>query len=147
MFKNAKTNIACLNIFTHVIITINLLFLVCTTTINIVSADQDQYDDFHKAVHEITTVTIGANFLILSIEFAITGFLILRRLRKYFPEFYLENKWLLIWATIGLSMPLMIRGVFDGLRGISHIDKHVQEKQAFYNSLLFFLGDVVPIAF
>ena len=59
----------------------------------------------------------------------------------------MDNKWLLIFATLGLSLPLMIRGLFDGLRSFDHIDVHVTDNQAFYNSVLFFIGDVIPIAF
>ena len=57
--------------------------------------------------------------MVLSVVFAITGFLIIKRLKIYFPEFYFDNKWLLICATIGLTLPLMIRGFYDLFRGIS----------------------------
>ena len=70
---------------------------------------------------------IGSNFAFLSLEFAIVGCLILKRLKKYFPEFYLDNKWLLICATLGLSVPLMVRGVFDLIRAVGDFDKHVDE--------------------
>jgi hypothetical protein len=39
-FKNAKLHTNVLNVFTHVIITGQLLFLVCSTTINIMSTSE-----------------------------------------------------------------------------------------------------------
>ena len=88
------------------------------------------------------------NFSILAILFAFTGYLIMRRLKKHFAEFYLENKWLLSSATMGLSMPLLVRGIVDNIRGFSQrFDDHVEQQQALYNCLLFVMADVVPIAF
>lgn len=38
LYRNAKSHINVLNVCTYIIITLNLLFLVCTTTINIVGS-------------------------------------------------------------------------------------------------------------
>jgi len=41
------------------------------------------------------------------------------RLKYYFPKFYKENKKILIFATIGLSLPIFTRGSLNFIRGIS----------------------------
>jgi hypothetical protein len=59
---------------------------------------------------------VGVLFLILSIIFFISGFILIRALHKDFTGFYEIIK-LKIWlATILLSAPLMARGIFNILR-------------------------------
>lgn len=64
----------------------------------------------------LVTVT-GTVFAILGGVFLTVGILSLLRLKKYFPDFYNENSCCLITATLGLSLPLLFRGVVDTLRG------------------------------
>lgn len=48
--------------------------------------------------------------------FAISGVKINYRISKYFKEFYYENKMMLYLATMGLSIPLIVRGTLDIVR-------------------------------
>ena len=61
--------------------------------------------------------------------FFIIGILILKRLNKYFNKFYSQYKAILIFATLGLSVPLMVRGMLDTLRILNedirtYLEKH-----------------------
>ena len=62
---------------------------------------------------------IGIVFIVLGISFLISSTLTLMRLKYYFPKFYKENKKILIFATIGLSLPVFTRGSLNFIRGIS----------------------------
>jgi len=55
----------------------------------------------------------GIYFMDLAIVFTINGRWFIKRINKYFPEFYLENKRLLMLATVGLTLPLALRGLFN----------------------------------
>jgi len=70
------------------------------------------------------------------------------RLWKFFPDFYYENKSMLILATIGLSVPLIIRGILDTSRYYSeNFETIVNKHLAIYDTLLFVILDLVPIGF
>lgn len=95
-----------------------------------------------------TNILIGSNFCMLAIVYAVTSIKILRRLQKYFPSFYVQNRKMLISATIGLTLPLLFRGLIDNMRGIDNrFDDHVDIHQAKYNTILFIFGDLFPIGF
>jgi hypothetical protein len=97
---------------------------------------------------DLATVTSGYNFIFLGLAFGIAGLMNNLRLKKYFNTFYQENKVMLIFAAIGLSVPLMIRGSLDLYR---HYDPKfedlISENITLYDSLLFLVGDVIPISF
>ena len=61
----------------------------------------------------------GIDFFICGFLFALTGIKMLIRLKAYFPEFYQENNKKLLVATIGLSFPLICRGIIDTVRYVS----------------------------
>jgi hypothetical protein len=70
------------------------------------------------------------------------------RLKRYFREFYNENRKMLILATVGLSFPLILRGFFDLMRSYNHgAEGFISKNIAFYDTLLFLIGDVIPISF
>ena len=95
-----------------------------------------------------TNIFIGSNFSMLAIVYAVTSIKILNRLQKYFPSFYVENRKTLFLATIGLTLPLLFRGLIDNMRGIDNrFDDHVDKHQAKYNTILFIFGDLFPIGF
>ena len=58
----------------------------------------------------------GSCFIVVSILFAYSGIKINLRIKKYFTEFYDENSKMLWAATVGLSLPIMFRGVLDVIR-------------------------------
>ena len=57
--------------------------------------------------------------MLLGIIFLISGTMTIIRLNNYFPEFYKENKKILIFATLGLSLPVFLRGLLNLIRDIS----------------------------
>ena len=74
--------------------------------------------------------------------------MILRRLKKYFKEFYDENKNMIIFATMGLTISLLIRGIIDNLRYFSvEVNKHIIENENIYNAFLLVFCDIIPICF
>jgi hypothetical protein len=91
---------------------------------------------------------IGFNFLILGVAFGITGLMTNMRLKHYFSEFYFENRKMLILATVGLSFPLMLRGCFDLTRFYNQgAEIFICRNIAVYDTILFLIGDVIPISF
>jgi len=93
-------------------------------------------------------LVVATTFSILSITFAISGVLLVMKIKKYFPDFFVENKCTLIGATVGLSTSLMFRGVLDNLK---YWDPAVFYKSFdiinMSNILLFIFGDVIPLIF
>jgi hypothetical protein len=97
----------------------------------------------------IETISVsGFNFLILGLAFGITGHMTNMRLKFYFNEFYCENRKMLILATIGLSFPLILRGSLDLIRHYAPgADDYIDQNIKVYDTLLFLIGDVIPISF
>jgi len=90
----------------------------------------------------------GINFLVLGVLFGISGFLNNHRLWKYFPNFFYENKGMLILATMGLSIPLIARGILDIMRYYStNFNAKVKKHELIYDTLLFVILDLVPLGF
>lgn len=95
----------------------------------------------------ITKVT-GYNFIILGMAFGFSGMMTNMRLKNYFGQFYKENRSMLIFATLGLSLPLILRGSMDLFRHYDpDFENVVSENIALYDSLIFTVGDLVPISF
>ena len=55
----------------------------------------------------------GIIFMFLGFAFGITGQMTNMRLKSHFTEFYNENKCMLLAATYGLSIPMILRGLND----------------------------------
>lgn len=55
----------------------------------------------------------GTIFVFLGLAFGITGIMTNRRLKSHFSEFYNQNRSMLLAATYGLSIPMIIRGMND----------------------------------
>ena len=64
----------------------------------------------------IPFLIVGLDFLMLSVLFGSIGFKICRLIQTNFPDFYRDNKSNLIAATLGLSIPLLARGIVDTSR-------------------------------
>lgn len=91
---------------------------------------------------------VGIDFLLLGCTFGIVSYKICSLIKINFPEFYLENRRTLIFATVGLTVPLYFRGISDTLRYFSEWYQDIVTKyELAYNifDLLFF--DLIPILF
>lgn len=102
-----KNNKIVLNIFTALAvggISFETIYIIIMTIIT------------KKRYIEIIKVSSGLIFITLGLLFAVSGVATNMRINRYFPDFYKENKWMLIFATMGLSIPLIMRGSLDMLR-------------------------------
>jgi heme/copper-type cytochrome/quinol oxidase subunit 2 len=68
---------------------------------------------------KIAALVVGLTFLLLALAFAVTGFLSISKLKRFFPDFYIQNRKMLLFAVIGLSTSLLLRGTVDSLRYFS----------------------------
>ena len=137
--NRAKRFIRYLNWITLVIILITVGSLVWVT----IYAITDTLSELKEA--EVITGTVFTTWACL---FSIVGYFILKRLRYYFPEFHAENRKMIIFATCGLSLSLLTRGLIDNLRYFSEtVSKHANDHENLYNSLLLILCDLIPISF
>lgn len=70
------------------------------------------------------------------------------RLKTYFNMFYKENRTMLILATLGLSIPLILRGSMDLYRHYDpKFEEVINDNIALYDTMIFSIGDVIPISF
>ena len=102
-----KLKYGILNIITLIFIICNIAWLIYVVKCSL----NDNIDTFN-----IPLLFAGIDFFICGFLFALTGLKMLMRLKAYFPEFYKENSKKLIIATVGLSFPLLCRGVIDTTR-------------------------------
>jgi hypothetical protein len=90
-------------------------------------------------------------FTVLSLAFAVTGYLFISKLKRYFPDFYAENKCTLLFAVIGLSFSLIIRGFIDNFRFFTRNNADIHAFVTTYviqfNVTLFILSDLTPAVF
>ena len=84
-------------------------------------------------------------FIVLPLVFLITSIFIVLRIKKYFYDFYKENKCILITATFGLSIPLLFRGIFDFVSVFIDTGTLCGENCVNIISLIFW--DILPIGF
>ena len=93
-----------LNFFTAFSVTCSFIFMFFVAYVSYqTNCDQS----------EMLTIVSGTTCIILSFSFGISGLLTNKRLKKYFNQFYQEHKCMLISSSLGLSIPLFIRGVTD----------------------------------
>ena len=79
--------------------------------------------------------------------FLVVGLMIHFKIRKYFPQFFLQNRCVTLIATISLTFSTASRGIIDlaGLTGA--LDNFYEEHPALYNGFFLIFGDLVPIGF
>ena len=64
-------------------------------------------------VLEIIAKVVLLQLLIQALVFAVTSYFILKRLRVYFSEFYYQYRCILLVATIGFTVSLSARALFN----------------------------------
>ena len=69
-----------------------------------------------------------------------------KRMKKYFKPFFDEHKFMLIIASIGLSVPLIVRGILDFYRINENFEKARSKKQGVYDTLFYLIGDLIPLS-
>lgn len=71
----------------------------------------------------------------------------MNRLKKYFPEFYLQNKKILMIPIFGLSLPMIFRGLFNLLCNIDAIDDWTDDHNLFFIPFMFIVAELIPNCF
>lgn len=90
-------------------------------------------------------VIVGIECTLLGLTFMFVGFAIQRRLQQYFNEFYLENRKILLFATFGLSLPILFRGLVDLLRAyVASVENFANTHDIIFNVIMYFFSDVIP---
>ena len=118
------------------------------------SCQDDPDDEAKEKDNEIDdTLEILEDYIpeILLVIFGIAIFLIakktIKRLEKYFPKFYLQNKKILMIPALGLSLPMLCRGFFGLLCNIDAIDDWTDDHILFFIPFMFFVGELIPNCF
>ena len=89
----------------------------------------------------------GSLYTLHSVVFAVSGFLIMNRLKWYFPDFYNENWGIILIATIALSFSLILRGILDLIRLNNSARTFMYSHENIFNGILFVCCDIIPIYF
>ena len=94
-------------------------------------------------------MTNGVLLISLGLVFAISGIKINNRIKTYFKEFYYENKRMLYLATMGLSVPLIVRGSIDIVRDFDEDFEYFTEhvNPVAFNILFYIICDLLPLFF
>ena len=126
--------------------------LVYITIYSCTPTSSDQYkDESHAQELERAELITGTLFSCYSFFFGITGALILKRLKKYFLDFYNENKNMILFATLGLMFSLLIRGILDLTKYQERANKEFNMEMAdfenVYNGVTLLVCDIIPIMF
>lgn len=89
-------------------------------------------------------MTVGV-FVFLSICFLAAAILLTLRLKQNHIQFYNDHKTVLWLTTFLLTVPLLVRSLFDSLNRNQSWDKFWAGKLVVYNTLFFLIVDLVPI--
>ena len=108
-------------------------------------------DSMHKVDDEfmfkVGALASGILCVVLGAAFAISGFMNNRRLKKYFPDFFAEHKLMLVTASIGLSMPVFLRGILNLTRLNKKVQDKIEQNVAWYDISFFVLTEMIPLSF
>lgn len=106
----------------------------------------------YKFYHPSIAVNTGrlmtfVGFSFLSVTFFTFGYLTLLKLQNAFLDFYAANRNKLIFATIGLSLPMLIRAFYDLFMVISTSFHDVVNKHTdVFNFVILLVCDIIPIS-
>ena len=100
-------------------------------------------------IERIKLVVLETIFIIPIVLFAITGVLIIRRLRKYFCDFYQQFHCQLVLVTIGLTIPLTLRSIYDLVFQMpsTYLTEYLDKYEVLFNLINVFFLDFLPIVF
>lgn len=109
-----------LNIFTCSLIAVISAIYVGVFIAYNVTTYKDQYGKILTLfrLHDFLSMATGLIYLFLSCAFIISGLLLIYRLRRHFPSFYLKIRGPTWLATGLLSSTLLVRAVLDIVRYI-----------------------------
>lgn len=139
--KQGKTWGRLVNLVTMIFMS-TIFFFYCSLMVYLVNAG-DHINDAIIIAEKYT----GILYFIHSFGFAFWGALILLRLKKFFKEFYYNNWGVLLFATLGLSISLSLRGTLDIVRLNDEVRKFMEKHENVMNAVIYIFCDIVPICF
>jgi hypothetical protein len=93
-----------------------LRIAICITVCVLIAQDEETEAYIDKKLYSRIYDGINAVFFILlGIMFLVTGELIMRRLFAYHLDFYDEQHRRIAVSTYGLTIPLLIRGIYEAV--------------------------------
>lgn len=128
-------------IFTSLIV-IDLLIVLVFSVITAVCYDKESIDDTIEYIQRIFIIIMFFSF---SVAFLTFGIMLMRQLKLYFEEFYNKYYKLLLFANIGLSIPLFLRSLYDTLVLIMGTDWAPFTNEFTTNCMVFILCDAIPM--
>jgi len=88
----------------------------------------------------------GFIFIILGLGFLISGIQTMRTLKRLFREFYVDNRCILSFAIISLSVPLIARGCVGIALGYnSNMREYAYFEELTFDAVFYFIGTVIPV--
>lgn len=103
------------------------MFSVATAAVSIYS---------NKNQSDLIQTVAGICFILVSFLFLFSGWKINIRIKKYFNDFYKENRRVLWVATVGLFAPIFLRGSIDLVRQIDDdFDKFVRRNSMYVSPM------------
>ena len=138
--KLIKKKIRILNFILLMAIAFVLVSLIYIIDYSIQNPDWDGCGD---------KIFTGVMYMVLGVCFAVTSFNIVHELKTNFNEFYVENKVNLIVASVGLTVPLLARGIIDTYSAYwsKSVANWAETHEDYYNSFILIFCDVTPIFF
>ena len=116
-----------------------LEFLLCY-----VHHKQNNIENLENLIEDIIP---GITLITLGIIFALSMFMTMSRLKKYFKDFYTEHKCMLLIPALGLSLPMIFRGTLIFLNMIEAFNDWTDSWLNVYIFILYLIGDVIPLSF
>lgn len=98
----------------------------------------------HGELFDKLTFIYAIDFTTMGLAFLITELAMIISIKQYFGDFYKNNKKLLIFASIFLSVPILLRGFIDCLR---HLDVNISNLIKTYHIQFHIVFDLPPIMF
>ena len=96
----------------------------------------------------LSLLLLGICTTFIGLWFLVVGLLINWRLKVYFNKFYMENRIKLTVSCLGLSCPMLARGVFDICRSQDPVlDNQLRSDERLYRIIFYVFADLVPILF
>lgn len=119
-----------------------ILFAEIYSTYLVTSMEQIQTSDWFSLY-----IITGTIFCILGLGFLIYGVMTMRTLNLFFEEFYIENRFVLIFATVSLFLPLVTRGVLNLLNALNRgFANWVVLKRIWFEITMYLVGTVLPLS-
>ena len=74
--------------------------------------------------------------------------MILKRLKIFHLEYYFQNQKKITISTYGLTLPLLLRGVYDIINSTrADVSRFASDNRAYYDVIMFFVGFVLVTFF